>query len=211
VLPTGKQLVALASLRALLHDVLSGLDGAGRQQPNRIARDLNVLHHQDSVGAGRDGCAGHDLPGMAFREAARREHRRLGMWPARFRNLCFEASDAWQAKPSRVERANGRLVAVGVEGLGKNAAEGERKFDAFDGRRVVGSFDRVRGDNGRGFIVTGQSRAGGSWRDCRRTGNGAHKARKGVQSEEAEKVRALPGGAPFVMRGMRRLLASLAL
>jgi hypothetical protein len=50
----------------------------------------------------------------------------------------------------------GRLVAVGVEWLGKNASKGKPKLDTFDRRRVAGCFDSARGDNGRGFIVTGK-------------------------------------------------------
>ena len=66
----GELFVAAAGLRAFGDDVVAGVDFVRGARGGLLRRSFYVLEHNDAVGAGGDGCAGHDFPGGAGRQRA---------------------------------------------------------------------------------------------------------------------------------------------
>ena len=67
----GKQLISLACLCALGHDVFAHGEGALLRQLHMSGGYFHMLQHRHGIGARRNRSAGHDLPGRAWRQFSR--------------------------------------------------------------------------------------------------------------------------------------------
>jgi len=135
----GELFVAATRLRTFGNDIFPGVDGAGRNESDAATRNVggffHVLEHDDAVGIGGDGCAGHDFPCFAFGQ-------RTGWFLA---CMC-RAGDGKREMRGGFSRSasiaiasgarKGRLVVVSCDGRGEDAAIGVRESDALGTRRV---------------------------------------------------------------------------
>ncbi len=124
--PAAQQLVARARLGTLGHDIFARGYCARGQQPDLAAGCFYVLQHHHGIGAGWNGCAGHDLPGRPMRKrtarpvtGARGARNRQQTMPGRLGSAA--------GKPVARGAGKGRLVAIGADGSSQHSTRSRRK------------------------------------------------------------------------------------
>jgi hypothetical protein len=111
--------------------VAAGTDLAAFAETDAVVRDFDVLEHNDGVGAFGDGCAGHDLECDAGSERHGRRQLTGAEDSCNWKPIaCGERSglDGVAIAGGAVE---GRKVAVGKDGRGKDAVEGFEERERF--------------------------------------------------------------------------------
>ena len=163
----GKQLLSHARLDALSHNVLAPLQGTGREQPDRSrpfsACCLNVFEHRHGIGPRGNRRSGHDLPSGSGQQ--RTGWRIAGSGSAGDRQRIMPVGlDGAAGIAVAGGAGEGRLVAIGPERLGEDAARHLPQPHALDSGPEPAQSRGMSGHQRRGLPVAGQSGSHGM--DC---------------------------------------------
>ena len=127
--PRGELFITTAGLCAFGDDVFAGLDFALGGEADCVVRSFYVFEHDDAIGAGGDGGAGHDFPRFAW-------GKRAGWCLSGMRGsgdgecMCAEASSGAAGVAIAGGAREGGLIVVGSDGGGEDAAGGVGERDA---------------------------------------------------------------------------------
>ena len=152
----GELFITAAGLRAPAYKVVARIDGAGRIESNGIVGFFDVLEHDDAIGSGGYGGAGHDFPGFAFGQ--RSGGRLAGVCRSGDGERLVRGSFSGAAGVAIAGGAReGRLIVVSGDGGGEDAIEGVGERDAPGAEFcLLREFARVSGYEGGRLFVAGE-------------------------------------------------------
>jgi hypothetical protein len=102
-----------------------------------------MLNHHDRVGTWRDWRSGHNLPSVSLGKRSGWSIAGAGC-ARKFQKFVLRGFRCSAGETVACGAREGRLVAVGVKRLGKDASNGQPEFDAFDAGSQAASLGRMR-------------------------------------------------------------------